>query len=233
MGQVRSTRGHHRSTVPRTERYRQVKALLDEGLTRADVARRLGVSGSYVSDLLRDPDGSKAKERKRRNGGICLECGGPTSGGDGPAERCQACRAIYQNSLKVWTREAVIVAIQRWAAEHGGPPGAMDWRHADRGYPCFASVYRTVSHPSAPFAKWADAIEAAGFPRPGVGTYERTPEILTRLSEALQGPRPHTRRFNYDEAQRLRDRGVPMQEIAARLGVSYTSIRKKTLKVAA
>jgi len=68
----------------------------------------------------------------------------------------------------------VIDAIQRFAAIHGRPPKARDWHTRDpvNNYPACSTVYRT-NHPSnrsAPFACWADAIEAAGFPRPTRGS---------------------------------------------------------------
>lgn len=173
MSHVASPHGRHRSTVRRAERYAAVKALKDEGLTNNEIARRLGIGSTYVSGLLHDPDGSKAKARKWRNGGTCIDCDGPTYGGDGtPPLRCASCAAAYQRSLKVWTREAVIDAIQSWAAEHGRPPTANDWRRADptRRYPAASNVYRRQgARRNAPFATWAEAVEAAGFPRPRQG----------------------------------------------------------------
>lgn len=82
-----------------------------------------------------------------------------------------------------WTRETMIAAIQRFATRYGRPPGAADfnpamvraaghdWRaerfYADADYPTVPSVARE-------FGSWADAVEAAGFPRPGYG-YEHLP----------------------------------------------------------
>lgn len=72
----------------------------------------------------------------------------------------------YERQRK-WTKETVIKAIQDWAAEHGRPPTSPEWHNAspDGKYPCFRSVYGPEAE-GRPFPKWADAIEAAGFPRP-------------------------------------------------------------------
>ena len=63
---------------------------------------------------------------------------------------------------KIWTREAIICAIQRWAIEYGEPPISKVW----------ASSCRPSGYPSTPtvrdrFGTWNNAITAAGFaPRP-------------------------------------------------------------------
>jgi len=130
-------------------------------LTLTEIARRMGISRQYVSALLHDPDG--AKQRKRESSYTCGRCGGNR---DRKAKVCEECDMAIRHEKKTWTRESVIAAIQRFAAEHGRPPTASDWKHADPeyGYPGTSTVYGKP--PWKPFAAWGDAIEAAGFPRP-------------------------------------------------------------------
>lgn len=150
----------------------------------------LGLSRSYTYSLIHDPDGTQDRARKDSYAGVCETCGGPTSGADGPAEAPRFCRhcapAHYQT--KYWTYERVVAAIQLWAELHDGrPPRATDWlkgakRRNVNGhkFPPASAVYRGSGLASAPFEYWADAIEAAGFPRPQRGQYERTPTMPGR-----------------------------------------------------
>lgn len=175
--QVTSQRPPRRS---RSDWYAEVKSLYDSGMTGTAIAERLGVGHSFVYSLLNDPDGARERERKSRYQGVCIDCGGPTNGADGrganAAQRCEKCSHAHQaETQRIWTRETIIEAIQRFAREHGRPPLASDWNHAERGdgYPPATACYQGAN-PNAPFPYWADAIEAAGFPRPHVGGYERT-----------------------------------------------------------
>ena len=66
-----------------------------EGLTIAEIARRLGRAEGTVKAYLYDPIGEKAREVKARYRGACRGCGAPTSprGGKGDAyEYCKRCR---------------------------------------------------------------------------------------------------------------------------------------------
>jgi hypothetical protein len=58
-----------------------------------------------------------------------------------------------------WTRERIVESLQAFAAEHGRPPSCLDARH---------HVGRLPQQPTCAraFGSWANAIEAAGFPRP-------------------------------------------------------------------
>lgn len=64
---------------------------------------------------------------------------------------------------RTWTRETIIEAIQRWAHEHGAPPASTDWFKRVDDYPSTSMVKRLFD------GSWADAVEAAGFPRPHRG----------------------------------------------------------------
>jgi len=62
----------------------------------------------------------------------------------------------------LWTREAIICAIQRWVNEYGDIPGSKLWGGSKRprGYPNTATVKER-------FGSWNAAIRAAGYtPRP-------------------------------------------------------------------
>lgn len=94
---------------------------------------------------------------------------------------CRVCAGTTTKPPRKWTREAVIEAIQKWAAEHDGkPPSARQWldsKQRGEGYPPATCVYARKPQRERnwrpPFITWASAIEAAGFPRPEIGKYER------------------------------------------------------------
>src|SRR5258706_16421643 len=79
----------------RLERAEEVRILVRQGLNFTQVARKLGLSNTYVNGLYKDPDGSLDSARKKKYGGICVDCGGRTSyaggGKHGVSQRCQSC----------------------------------------------------------------------------------------------------------------------------------------------
>lgn len=114
----------------------------------------------------------RSKERKRRYGRPCLDCGTLTDGSNGSAKaplRCAACTPAFR---KVWTQDAVIAAIQLFAERYGAPPSATDWNptmarkngrddwasrfYSDGDYPQVSIVIRE-------FGSWNAGIAAAGF----------------------------------------------------------------------
>jgi len=136
-------------------------------LTHRVIGNRLGISTSYASELDCDPDGAKTRARKDSYRRPCPNCGklmDGSNGRNGP-KLCKDCAAAAQHEARFWTRERIIQAIQEWAAEHGKPPSARDWLHVGpmHRWPNYGSVYGDAG---APFATWADAIVAAGYPRP-------------------------------------------------------------------
>ncbi len=191
--------------------------LREQGMTGTAIAKQFGVGSAFVYDVLNDPAGGKSKERKKRYGNSCVDCGARTDGSNGRAkasERCKACRIVYQETvLKQWTRERVIDAIQLFARENGRPPSASDWNHAgrDRRYPAATSCYSTTPRSTSPFRTWADAIEAAGFPRPLVGHYDHS-HIVYPLGEAS--------RYALRRARQRRHSGITARLIASERGVS-------------
>lgn len=172
----------------RAERVLVARHLRALGLTNREIGERLGVKRGTASAYLNDSDLAKQKERRARYSRPCPECGKPMDGSGGVngyrPERCDPCQRARQTAERMWTRESVIDAIQRFARLHGRPPAATEWlTRSDPvyGYPSAASVYGLGTkcgggriNTNAPFAKWADAIEAAGFPRPRRGGYDRS-----------------------------------------------------------
>jgi hypothetical protein len=57
-----------------------------------------------------------------------------------------------------WTLDTIVAAIHRHAEQHGRPPSWLDWRKAGPDHPSANTVSEHVG--------WANAIEAAGYPRP-------------------------------------------------------------------
>lgn len=54
-----------------------------------------------------------------------------------------------------WTRESIVEALQRWAAEHGRQPTQEDWHIAGVDYPRARLV-------AARFGTWSAGLAAAG-----------------------------------------------------------------------
>ena len=176
-------------TAVREEQAQRVRALRDEGLLQREIAEQVGVGRSYVSDLLRDPFGELARQRKESYRGECEICGGPTDGSNGPAKAPKLCAICLPGTLKIWTREKVIETIQEWARRRGRPPKANEWIRSiidPDGYkfPPRTAVYVSQEGSTAPFSMWADAIASAGFPRPRRGDYPRKRrEIMSSTRE--------------------------------------------------
>ena len=172
--------------ISRVERARMAQALRDKGYTTQEIARKLGIARSYTSALFSDPDGSKERLRKEKYKGTCVDCGGVTSHGHSktPSPRCLACEKKRQHANRRWTRERIIADIRKWNDIHGRPPVATDWLHytsPTRGAP---REWPHVQIAQREFGSWSNAIEAAGFPRPSIGQYDRTnPEYLEKITK--------------------------------------------------
>lgn len=170
-----------RPKTSRAEKVVIVNRLLAQGLTRREVCEELGISYPYISDILNDPDGSKGRARKDSYRDPCPNCGTPMDGSSGKSGRhkpklCSKCARVKIMASKKWTRERIIAAIQEWEKEHGRPPLATEWavNKTLRGerYPPLSAVYTYKGqkpNKNNPFGSWAEAIEAAGFPRPKMG----------------------------------------------------------------
>jgi hypothetical protein len=83
-----------------------------EGLTIAEIARRLGRAESTVKAYLYDPIGDKAREVKARYRGVCRGCGAPTSARNGKGDAYAYCKRCHPGAIvRQWTRERVREAM--------------------------------------------------------------------------------------------------------------------------
>lgn len=169
----------------RKDRAELAAKLRATGATVNQIAERLGISRSYASALLLDPDGTADAARKRRYGGTCERCGGRTDGANGRRNApriCIACFNAKRHDERYWTPSRIIAAIQRYAGEHGRPPGASEWlagshgRDVD-GYPYTGIVQRE-------FGTWSAAVRAAGFQSRTGHHHGETPEGHRITTEA-------------------------------------------------
>jgi hypothetical protein len=178
------------SSPKRTELAAEAARLYNLGLTQKQVARRMGISRSYAGVLLTDPDGTQQRVRRATYQGACERCGGVTksNGTSTPSRHCRDCAREIATENKRWTRETVIAAIQRFALEHGRPPISTDWlKSRAAGRDEWAPPASVVFGPTRqPFRSWADAIEAAGFPRPRVGQKIKREHRFNCLSCGLE-----------------------------------------------
>jgi hypothetical protein len=135
----------------------QARVLCDEGMTLGQITEELGVPKQRLSEWLRTDN-------------HCVDCGTLLLA---RSERCQPCQAVEN---KLWTREAIILAIQEWAKEYGEPPAGPDWNAYDcrqvlgdeeraLRHECGVSAGRWpwMSVVVREFGTWNAGIRAAGF----------------------------------------------------------------------
>lgn len=166
-------------TTKTPERVAEAQRLRAEGTSCRMIAERMEVSYQTISSWLNDPDLSKSRARKKRYAGLCVDCGARTSGSEGRRTelRCNGCaNRMSWSTRKVWTRAAIVHAIQEWEKRYGEPPAQSDWnpwhaRHrlhdeerAQRGERANATgacpTHMTVHNI---FGSWGAALQAAGF----------------------------------------------------------------------
>lgn len=159
-------------TVSREEKIQQARAMRADGATLREIGDHFGVAGSTVlrwtDEGCRQRELAASRAYKAGSRGECVDCGGPTNACRGPgkaSQRCDSCRREFQRANAKWTKDTVVVAIQRFAAEHGRPPTATEWRRLGDYTPPTNAVLRV-------WGSWANAVEAAGFPRPRSGVYD-------------------------------------------------------------
>lgn len=165
--------------MTRRERHEQVAGLRAQGLTFRQISERLGLAISTVKAAMYDPDGEKDRARKLKYSVPCTDCGAPLNGSDGNGPnapiRCVKCSGVRNGAeRKVWTREAILVAVQDWAREYGEPPAVPDWNtysarvvlgddmRAQR-FECARGQFPTFTTVVREFGSWNVAIETAGF----------------------------------------------------------------------
>jgi len=107
----------------------------EEGLSIAEIARRLGRAEATVKAYLYDPTGAKARAVKARYRGVCRGCGAPTTARGGKGDAYQFCKTCHPGAIApTRTREWVRDAMHEWQQQYGRPPSSTDWSrtHARR-----------------------------------------------------------------------------------------------------
>jgi hypothetical protein len=192
--------------------------LRDEGLTFREIAAELEISVSYARALVADPDGQATWERKHQ--GVCVDCGGPVYTGTRrySCMRCRACAKAHAESQRVWTQEAIITAIQRWAELYGRPPISSSWNAAHPiRTPEDKAHYRQGDWPSTTvvltrFGSWAAARRAAGYPVTHGNAGKRRGRVSTRDLRRLV---------------KLRESGMAFREAGERFGISAGAAQQR------
>lgn len=194
-----------RPQYPRAVFANRVADLHAQGLTRMQIAEKLGISRTYAYELLHDPTGEHAKRRKEKYCGKCANCGARISYG-GARGLCAPCAS---DEDKIWTRDAIILALQEWAAEHGEAPRARVWLTT----PCNATR-PPVTAIQREFGSWNAGLEAAGLQTRHAGHYGRPGESVQCCEEIAQ-------RYMAGES---------MDELAHAYGCSKTTIKDRAVK---
>ena len=107
----------------------------EEGLSIAEIARRLGRADATIKAYLYDPTGDKARAVKARYRGVCRGCGAPTAPRNGKGDAYAYCKRCHPGAIAPqWTRERVREAMREWRARYGAAPSSYDWSrtHARR-----------------------------------------------------------------------------------------------------
>lgn len=157
--------------MTRAERYAQVKALRDEGLLLREIGERTGIARSTVADLLSDPTGEKARERKAKVHGFCVDCGSLTfnSGSPDVPKRCRECALAHSGEMEVrrnlsikrigcvkWTNDDLIALVRSVAVD--GRISKPMWEAAREADPLMPSFNVAVRR----FDTWANLCARAG-----------------------------------------------------------------------
>jgi hypothetical protein len=106
-----------------------------EGLSIAEIARRLGRAPATVKAYLYDPTGAKARAVKARYRGICRGCGNPTQPRNGKGDAYEYCKNCRPGAIAArWTRDRVRDAMLAWRDRFGKLPTSYEWSrtHAQR-----------------------------------------------------------------------------------------------------
>lgn len=157
------------TTVKSSEAVAEAQEMRERGLTYREIGEHFGVSLKTAFDWCNDPDLERSRERKEGYRGECVECGGPTTGCNGPDKAPKVCvECLY------WTPEEIVASMQAFFERHGHSPGE---RESGEAYemPSNTPVYRI-------FGSWTAAVEAAGLP---VGQDKR-PETTDAIFAAIR-----------------------------------------------
>ena len=149
------------------ERQKNVDRILllkAHGLNRHEIAERLGLAAQTVSTYLSDPDNTQREEYLRRRRATCPVCGGAMWRA---AKQCSDCQRKERMAKQdVWSANKIIDSIRRYHAEFGCIPPARDFYAKARDH---KGEFPTQKRVDSRFGSWANAVEAAGFPRPSKG----------------------------------------------------------------
>lgn len=210
------------------QRARDLRA---QGLTYREIGEQLDRTLKTIFHWCDDPDGAKKRARFAQWDGKCIDCGGRTSGCDGPGtapERCIDCFNRLRHDDAVGR---VLAAIQKWADEHGGiPPNAADWNvaqaralgHYDRVSEFEHGDWPATTEVRRLFGSWNAGIEAAGFEPTLIGHYGRA-------GEDMDFCRDIRKRYEAGESSTAlaREIGVAQQTIAYRIRKAGGSMRSR------
>jgi AraC-like DNA-binding protein len=106
-----------------------------EGLSIAQIARRLGRSPATIKAYFYDPTGEKARAVKARYVGVCRGCGAYTQPRNGKGDAYRYCKQCRPGVIaRKWTRELVLAAMMEWHGRYARLPSSYDWSrtHAAR-----------------------------------------------------------------------------------------------------
>lgn len=162
-----------KSGLTRAEAYGWVVRLKREGMTAREIARELCVTRYYVRDLINDPSGEKARERKRR--ALMQDC--EKCGARAWSRLCQPCAHAQAHDERQWNPEAIIEAFVSFHAATGRAPSTTDYMartNPSIRVKCsperLAQVDAERALPLPPpqivkreFGSWPDAVAKAGF----------------------------------------------------------------------
>ena len=140
-----------------------------EGLSIAEIARRLGRAEATVKAYLYDPTGAKARAVKARYQGVCRGCGAPTQARNGKGDAYEYCKSCKPGAAApTLTREAVRQAMRLWRTRYCAAPSSYDWSrtHArNRGGDALARLNEGDWPPPATvidlYGTWAAALADA------------------------------------------------------------------------
>ena len=171
--------------LDRVEERRRAVALArhyrdEEGLSLAEIARRLGRAEATVKAYLYDPTGEKARTVKARYRGVCRGCGAPTAARGGKGDAYTYCKRSHPGAIeRKWTRERVREAMRPGMPTTATHRPRMTGRcrtRADAGQTRSAGYTTQNGHPRA---RWARCT-AAG--RPPAPMRSRMPESPLRFA---------------------------------------------------
>ena len=105
-----------------------------EGLSIAQIARRLGRAEATIKAYLYDPTGGKARAVKARYRGVSRVRGAHRAT-ERQGRRHAYCKRCHPGAIAPqWIRERVREAMRAWQARYGAAPTSYDWSrtHARR-----------------------------------------------------------------------------------------------------